>query len=137
MTKFFFKLKKKNLFLAHFPNFSGNESFSQKLRLCHVQLHKGFQHHAKIQRNLIIEFEENTWTDGSTEERTDPIALDPSSYHRGSNKCNCSRLAFKSQMYGVRCLSNKKLLHHSQYAKKNQLNSYSFLRYSRFGSREL
>ena len=39
VTKFFFKFKK--LFLAHFPNFGGKDSFSKKSG-CHAQLSKGF-----------------------------------------------------------------------------------------------
>ena len=62
---------------------------------------KGLYHHAKIQGNLMIQFQENTQTDGRMEGRTDPISQDLSGYHRGSNKYNCSRLAFKSQRYRV------------------------------------
>ena len=40
----------------------------------------------------------------------------------GQTKCNCSRLAFKSQRYRIGYRSNQKLLHHSLHA-KNQLNS--------------
>ena len=54
---------------------------------------------------------------------------DPSSYYyQGfkvrSNNYNCTRMAFKSRRYRVQCLSNQKLLHHSQHA-KNQLKSYT------------
>ena len=61
MTRLFFKLKK-TLFLAHFPNFWGKKSFSKKSD-CHAQLHKGFWHHAKFKRNLMIQFQENTQID--------------------------------------------------------------------------
>ena len=92
MTNFFFFLKlQKTLFLAHFPNFWGKISFSTKSG-CHAQLHKCFWHHAKIQRNLMTHFQENTQRDA----RTDPISQNPSSYCQGSNKYNCSKLAFKS-----------------------------------------
>ena len=60
MTKFFFK-SKKTLFFAHFLNFWGR-SFSNK-SYCQAQLHKGFWHHAKMQRNLMIQFHEHTQTD--------------------------------------------------------------------------
>ena len=61
MTKFFFKLKKTPSF-GLLPQFWEQKSFSKKSG-CHAQLHKGFQHHGKIQRNLMIEFQENTLTD--------------------------------------------------------------------------
>ena len=41
--------------MAHFLNLWGKKSFSKKLG-CQAQLHVGFQHHTKIQRNLIIQF---------------------------------------------------------------------------------
>ena len=47
----------------------------------------------------MIQFQENTQADGRREGWTDPISQDPSAYRRGSNKYNCSRLAFKSQGY--------------------------------------
>ena len=49
MTKFFFKFKER-YFWSTF--------FSQKLG-CHAQFRKGFLHHAKIQRNLMIQFQES------------------------------------------------------------------------------
>ena len=63
---------KKPPFLAHFSNFGGKKSFSYKLG-CHTKLHKGFWHYAKIQRNLIILFQENTQTDVKREGWKDPI----------------------------------------------------------------
>ena len=39
----------KNLFLVHFPNFWDKKCFFKELG-CHAQLHKGFQHHTKIQK---------------------------------------------------------------------------------------
>ena len=74
-----------------------------------TQLHKDLSHHAKIQGNLMIQWQENTQTDGKMEGLTDPISQDPSGYCQGSNKYNCSRLAFKSQRYWVRFWSDKKL----------------------------
>ena len=58
-----------------------------------MQLHKNLQHYAKIQKKLIIQFEENAWVDGrmerSMEEQTEVqmeiIIQDPSGYHQGSN----------------------------------------------------
>ena len=52
--------------MAHFPNIWGKKSFSKKTWLHHAQLHKGFYHHAKILRNLMIQFQKNTRTDGRT-----------------------------------------------------------------------
>ena len=53
------------LFLAYFPSFGVKKVFS---KLCHTQLHKGLYHHANIQRNLMIQFQQNTHTDSRTEE---------------------------------------------------------------------
>ena len=56
MTKFFFKFKK--LFLTifgPFPQLLGQKSFSTKSSY-YAQLLKDSWHHAKIQRNLMIEF---------------------------------------------------------------------------------
>ena len=50
------KFFKKNLAVTH--NFKSG---------CHAQLHKSFYHHAKILRNLMIQFQENAQTDGKTE----------------------------------------------------------------------
>ena len=76
MTNFFIKFKKTlffDLFFVHFPNLGGKIFFSKKMG-CHTQLHKGFYHHAKIQRNLMIQFQENTYTDVIPEGWTDPIS---------------------------------------------------------------
>ena len=62
MTKSVNKFKK-TLFLAHFPKFLGKNFFSRKSS-CHAQLHMGFQHHANIEKKLMIQFQENTWTEG-------------------------------------------------------------------------
>ena len=51
----------------------------------------------------------NAQADGRTYGRTgrrtkgwkDPILKDYSGYYRGSNICNCSRLAFESQRYST------------------------------------
>ena len=75
MFKFLFKLKKP-LFLTHFHNL-GVKSVFQKNMAVIKKLQMNFQHHAKIQRNLMIQFRENTWTDGRTEGQTDLISLGP------------------------------------------------------------
>ena len=36
--------------LGLFSKFWGKKNFSQKIRLCHTQLHMSFQHHAKFQK---------------------------------------------------------------------------------------
>ena len=63
MINFFKKFKKPYFcpFLAHFHNFLGKKNFSTKLS--YPQLLKGFWHYAKNQRNLMIQFQENTQTD--------------------------------------------------------------------------
>ena len=109
--------------LTHFSNFGGKKRFSAKSG-CHAQLHKGFWYHAKIQRYLMIEFEENNQENNNLKKGwTDPISQDLSSYCQGSHKYNCSRLAFKSQRYRVQWWHNQKLLHHYQHS-SNQLNAY-------------
>ena len=50
MTKFFNKFKKLSFWpiFGSYPQYWGQKKFFQKIRLCHVQLHMGFQHHAKV-----------------------------------------------------------------------------------------
>ena len=71
MTKFFFKFK--NPIFGPFPQIFGKNFFSTKSS-CYVQLLKGFWHHTKNQRNLMIQFQENTQTDVSRQGWTDPIS---------------------------------------------------------------
>ena len=66
MTKFIFKLKKP-LFLAHSPNLCGKKKKFPKKSGSATQLDKAFYYHAKIQRNLMIQFQEKTQTDSMTE----------------------------------------------------------------------
>ena len=75
MTKFFFIFKKPYFwpFLAHFPNSWGKKGFSMKSS-CYAQLLKGFWHYAKIQRNLMIQFQENTQADVRRQGWTDSIS---------------------------------------------------------------
>ena len=62
-----------------FGPFLAQKKFFSKIRLCHAQLHLGFQHHTKIQKKLKIQFQENArtdrrtegWKDGRKERRTD------------------------------------------------------------------
>ena len=69
MTKFPNKLKKPCFWSILDPFFPilGQKKLSQKIRLCHAQLHMSFQHHAKFQKKLRIQFQENAWTEGRTE----------------------------------------------------------------------
>ena len=83
MTKFFFKFK--NPIFGPFPQFLVQKSFSTKSS-CYAQLLKSFYHHTKIQRNLMIQFQENTQTDVRRQEWTDPISQDPFRYHQGFSK---------------------------------------------------
>ena len=77
MTKFFNKLK--NPVFGPFPNFWGKKNV--------LELHMGFQQHAKIQKKLMIQFQEKARTYERTEGRTDPMLQDPSGYHQESNNC--------------------------------------------------
>ena len=61
-------------YLIHFPTFWCKKSFPEKTWLCHAQLDKGFKYHAKIQKNLMIQFQENTQTENRTGGWTDPIS---------------------------------------------------------------
>ena len=65
------------LFLVSFwsisPIFCGK--FFLKKSGCHAQLHKGFYHHAKILRNLMIQFQENAQTDGRTQDKLSTLAF--------------------------------------------------------------
>ena len=67
MAKFFFQFKKP------FPIFGAKKCFSMK-RKCYAQLLKGFWHDVKIQRNLMIQFQENTQTDVRRQRWTDHIS---------------------------------------------------------------
>ena len=72
----FFKKIQKALFLSifgPFPQFWGKKSFSTKPS-CYPQLLKGFWHYAKIQRNLMIQFQENTQADVRRQGWTDSIS---------------------------------------------------------------
>ena len=73
MTKFFNKFEK----ACFWPIFGPLSQFwGQKNQLCHTQLHMGFWHHAKIYKNLMMQFQENAErygrTDGRTEGQKDP-----------------------------------------------------------------
>ena len=73
-AKFFIKFKKPYFgpFLAHFLNFWSKKSFSTKLS-CYAQLLMGFWYRAKIQRNLMMQFQENNQTDVRRQRWTDPF----------------------------------------------------------------
>ena len=68
MTKFSNKLKK-TLFLAHFgpffPILGQKKVFPENLALSHTNFY-----HAKFQKKLIIQFQENAWTEGRKDGQT-------------------------------------------------------------------
>ena len=53
----------KTMFLGHFRSFLPNGNFFQKIRLCHTQLYKDSQHHAKFQKKLMSQSRENARRD--------------------------------------------------------------------------
>ena len=66
MAKFFNKFKKLCLWPAFGPffQFLGQKNLFWKIHLCHTQLHMGFWPHAKIQKKLMLQFQENAQTSG-------------------------------------------------------------------------
>ena len=68
-----FQYIQKTLFLAIFDPFSQflEQNKFSRVSGCDAQLHMGFQHHAKIQKKLIIQFQENAQTDRRTDGGTD------------------------------------------------------------------
>ena len=69
MTKYFNKFKKPCFWLifGQFSQILQQKFFFQKIQLCHTQLHLGFQYHAKIQKKINIQFQEDAWSEGQTE----------------------------------------------------------------------
>ena len=49
----------------------GQKFFFWRIQLCHAQFHMGFYNHAKIWKKLMIQFQENAWTDGRMEGQKD------------------------------------------------------------------
>ena len=66
----------------------------------------------------MIQFQENTRTDGRTEGWTDPTLQDPSSYYRGSTNVVDWHLKVKDIEYNVSLTKNCCVTHHSLQAKK-------------------
>ena len=66
----------------------------------------------------MIQFQENTRTDGRTEGWTDPTLQDPSSYYRGSTNVVDWHLKVKDIEYNVSLTKNCCITHHSLQAKK-------------------
>ena len=89
ITQIFYKFKKP-CFWPIFPIFRAKNVFQEKTNSV---LHNLIRD--KIQKNLMIHFQENTQTGGRTERWANPISLNLSNYCRGSTKYNCSRMAFK------------------------------------------
>ena len=71
MIKIFFKLKKKTIF-DPFPQFRGAKNIFPK-NLAHID--QVFQYKAEIQRNLMIQLQENNPTESRMEGRTDPFMV--------------------------------------------------------------
>ena len=102
MTKFFFTLKKPYFWLIFgpLPLFLGAKKCFPKKSGMH-NLIRFSSTMPEIQRNLMIQFQENNPTNSRMERWIDPISWDPSGYCYRSNKYNCSRLRFNSQRYRV------------------------------------
>ena len=75
---------------SHFPNFWGKKFFPENLALSCTTSYGFLAPGQNLEKNLMIQFQENDWTDRSTERRmegcTDPILWDPSGYRRGYKK---------------------------------------------------
>ena len=57
----------KALGLAYFAPFWGQKYYFQQIWLCHAQHHMGLWHHAKFQKKLNSQFQENFQTEGRTD----------------------------------------------------------------------
>ena len=66
MATFFHKFKKPCFepIFGPFSEILRQKNFFPKIQFCHTQLHLGFQHHAKIQKKLMIQLQENAQTEG-------------------------------------------------------------------------
>ena len=84
------------MFMAHFwslfPTSGAKNFFLENLTLSRTTS-LGFQHHAKIQKELMMQFHKNTPTDGRTDRRTDrPYFIGPFRLLPGVQKCTLSHL---------------------------------------------
>ena len=86
MNKFSNKFKKP----CFWPIFGPFSQFWEQKKIwhCDAQLHMGFQHHTKIQKKLMVQFQKNAQIEGPKGRRmegwTSAISYDPSSYHKRS-----------------------------------------------------
>ena len=111
MTKFFF---------GPFPQFLGQKFFHEIELLC--KLLKGFWHHAKIQRILMIQLQENTqMLEGKGGQTLFHRILPATTMGLTSKTAVNWHLKVKDIEY-IQSWSYQKALHHSQHA-KNQPNS--------------
>ena len=83
-----------------FSKFSRQNIFFWKIWLSHPTSY-GFYHHAKIQKKLKIQFEENNQTDESAEGMTAPISQEPSGYCWGSNKKEKALRSFINKTFKI------------------------------------
>ena len=60
-------------FWIHFPNFGGKKIFPENPALPRTTLYEFLAPCQNLEK-LMIQFQENAWTDGRTEGRTDPIS---------------------------------------------------------------
>ena len=117
MTRFFFKFKTL-YFWPTSTNFGGKKCFPKKPGIHNLIQFLVPCRNSEKPNDPIPRKQHNTQQDGKM---TDPLSWNPSGYCWGSNKYNCSRLAFESQRYRVCCWFGQKLLSHNEHA-KNQLN---------------
>ena len=106
MTKFSNKFKKPCFWsiLGPFSQFLGQKKVSWKIRLCHAQLHMGFQQHARIQKKLVIQLKRkhpDGRAEGQAKGQTDPILQNPSGYHQGSNEAKEQKRKFIGMLLGT------------------------------------
>ena len=76
MTKFLLKFKKPYSWpiFGSIPQLLEQKKVFSKNCSCYTQLHEGSKCHVKIQRNLMIQSQENSQTDVRMEGQTDPIS---------------------------------------------------------------
>ena len=106
MTKFFFKFRKPIFGLFLTPILGPKKVFPKNWAVMHNFI--------RVSRIQFQEKKPDKWQKGRMDR----------SYFIRILPATTTRMAFRSRRYRVQCLSNQKLLHHSQHA-KNQLKSYT------------
>ena len=124
MTKFLFKFNQKRLYFWPIAPILGAKKtfFSQKLWLCHAQLHLEPCQNSEKSNDPIPRKHPDRWHNRRTNRSyfTGSFQLLPGVWQVQLQLIGI----LKSQRYIAQYWSNQKLLHHNQHA-KNQLNSYS------------